>query len=242
MYFVYEPRSLRRIAIMGKKSKISSAINSENIRDIASDAIYDITYSVLTDVMTRLEKEDLINDVPKAIEIIDETTRNIGLDGIRLRRANIERRTNARGSTKGGNSGSSKASSSAVSTSSVAWIVHPKDKKLEYTKDMEIGRRYILRKMGTNKVVGLLSKTSIGDKKLSYGLKDEKTYTISSADHLLLNTRGFTVEQSNGNKKKKKVEEEEESSEDDGESSDESDYDEEETVVRKKKKYHKQRK
>lgn len=203
---------------MGKKKSSTSSVqelNVENIANIASDSIRDVIYSVLTDVITRLERENLITDVAQTIEIVDQVTSQVGIDGIRLRRANIERRLQSRKQA-----GSKSSSKKQIS---INWVTHPKDKKLEYSTDAEVARKYILRKIGTNSVVGLLDKSKLKDKKSGYGLKDEKTYTISSAEHLMLKTRGFEVEKKSSKSKLKfkKEESEEENSDEEEESEEE---------------------
>ncbi len=203
---------------MPKKSK---HINQENLAIVASDAVADLMHSLLTDVVTKIHEEGVANDIERVIQIVDEVSGAIGVEGIRLRRANVERRNVARRKAK-----SSKGSSaSSGSSSSILWIAHPKDKKLEYTKSIEIGKRYILRKSGTNKVVGLLDKNKVDDKKSGYGLKDDSTTVVNSAEMLMLKARGFELDK----KIKSRKEEESDEEESDEEESDEEESDEEES-------------
>jgi hypothetical protein len=213
--------------------KKHSKVNQDNIRAIASDAVSDVVYSVLTDVISRLEEQDLLKDLPKVIDTIDSVTSEIGMDGIKLRRANIERRLVAR---KG-----KKTMAPPRATTNVEWVPHPKDKKLEYTTGMEIGKRYVLRKVGTNKVVGLLDKNLVKDKKKGYGLNDDRLSVISSAEQLMLTGRGFDLDNKRVKQEPESETEEEEtdeesSGESSGEESDEESSDEEIPVVVKKKK------
>lgn len=209
--------------------KKHSKVNQDNIRAIASDAVSDIVYSVLTDVISRLEEQELLTDLPKVIDTIDSVTSEIGMDGIKLRRANIERRLVAR---KG-----KKTVAPPRATTNVEWVPHPKDKKLEYTTGMEVGKRYVLRKVGTNKVVGLLDKNLVKDKKKGYGLNDDRLSVISSAEQLMLTGRGFDLD----NKRVKQEPESESESESEEESDEEETESEEESeeeipvVVKKKK-------
>jgi hypothetical protein len=199
---------------------------------------------VLTDIISRLEEQELLTDLPKVIDTIDSVTSEIGLDGIKLRRANIERRLVARSGKK--------TMVPPRATSNVEWISHPKDKKLEYTTGIEIGKRYVLRKVGTNKVVGLLDKNLIKDKKKGYGLNDDRLSVISSAEQLMLTGRGFDLdnkrvkqelESESETDEESESETDEESSEDKSESeTDEESSEEELPVVVKKKKSKKSKK
>lgn len=213
-----------------KHTRNKTSLNQENIQAIASDAVSDIVYSILTDVISRLEEQELLTDLSKIIEVVDSVTSDIGLDGIKLRRANIERRLVAR---KG-----KKTIVPPRATANVEWVSHPKDKKLEYTTGIEIGRRYVLRKVGTNKVVGLLDKNLIKDKKKGYGLSDDRLSVISSAEQLMLTGRGFELDTkrvvtSSGSESEEESESDESEEESESES-DESESEEEVPVVVKK--------
>ncbi|KAG0020410.1 hypothetical protein BGZ82_011605 [Podila clonocystis] len=212
---------------MPKKPK---QITQENLATVASDAISDLMHSLLTDVVTRLHEEGVITDTDRAIQIVDEVSLATGIDGIRLRRANVERRNVARRKAK-------TPTKSSSTPNTVSWTIHPKDKKLEYTKSIEIGKRYILRKAGTNKVVGLLDKNKLDDKKSSYGLKDNSTMIVNSAEMLMLKARGFELDKKI--KARKEESSEEESSEEGSEESEESSEEEssEELPTKHRRKY-----
>lgn len=169
---------------MTKKGK---KINQENLANVASDAISDLMHSLLTDVVNKMQDDGVINDLDRAIEIVDEVSATIGVEGIRLRRANVERRNVSRRTTK-------VESKKSPGVTNVTWVPHPKDKKLEYTKAVEIGKRYVLRKVGTNRVMGLLDKTKVEDKKSGYGLKDDNLTIVNSAEMLMLRARGFEMD------------------------------------------------
>src|SRR5690349_3829376 len=126
------------------KGKKELEVDIKSLKTVASDAISDVVYSLLTDIFNKLSNDDLLTDVDRAVDIVNSVAEDVGFEGIRLRRANIERRNNAR---KERASGKTKREQKAVK-----WIIHPKDKRMEYTKDIEIGKRYVLRKIGTNKV------------------------------------------------------------------------------------------
>lgn len=205
---------------MTKKGK---KISQENLAIVASDAICDLMHSLLTDVINRMQEDNVITDLDRAIEIVDEVSNGIGVEGVRLRRANVERRNVSRRSTKAG-------TKKSPAVSNVVWVPHPKDKKLEYTKAIEIGKRYVLRKVGTNKVMGLLDKTKVEDKKSGYGLKDDALSVINSAEMLMLRARGFEmdkrvvaqVEEDSEEDSEKDSEEESEKEDSEEESEDES--------------------
>ncbi|KAG0067769.1 hypothetical protein BGZ89_005722 [Linnemannia elongata] len=210
---------------MPKKSKI----NQQNLANIASDAISDMMHSVLTDLVTRIMDEGLVTDVERLIQTVDEVTSSIGVDGIRLRRANVERRNVARRKAKGTSTKGSGSSAGSGTSATITWIAHPKDKKLEYTKSIEIGKKYILRKTGTNKVVGLLDKSKVDDKKSGYGLKDSAVGVVNSAEMLMLKARGFELDKKIKARKQETSSEEEDSEEEvsEEESVDEEDSEEE---------------
>ncbi|OAQ21968.1 hypothetical protein K457DRAFT_26560 [Linnemannia elongata AG-77] len=203
---------------MTKKSK---KINQENLANVASDAISDLMHSLLTDVVNKMQDDGVILDLDRAIEIVDEVSATIGVEGVRLRRANVERRNVSRRSTKVDNKKS-------PSVANVTWVPHPKDKKLEYTKAIEIGKRYVLRKVGTNRIMGLLDKTKVDDKKLGYGLKDDNLTIVNSAEMLMLRARGFEMDKRVVAAVDDSEEEDSEEDSDEEEDSDVEDSDEEE--------------
>lgn len=154
-------------------------IDKGNIRDLSSDLFADIIHSFATDLLKELYADSNIQDLDRAITTVNSVTKNISLNGIKLRKANIERRTKARKESMNDDNG-------IVDKEDVQWRKYRKDKKLEYTVDICINGKYPLKKRKEDVVVGLLTEDQLDD-----DYEDRGKYKMSSKEKEKVFTMGF---------------------------------------------------
>lgn len=164
---------------MKPNKRIEKGVDSDVVRDVSSDLFADIIYSFATDLLKELYKDDNIQDIDRAIATVNSVSKTISLNGIKLRKANIERRTKARKESVTDDDG-------VVEKEDVKWKKYRKDKKLEYTTDICINGKYPLKKRKEDVVVGLLT-----DEQLDDEFEDEGKYKMSSKEKEKIFTMGF---------------------------------------------------
>lgn len=162
-----------------KDKKIDKGVNSSIMRDVSTDLFADIIYSFATDLLKELNADGNIQDVDRAIETVNNVTKNISLNGIKLRKANIERRTNARKQNVD--------DTPVIDKEDVKWKKYPGDKKLEYTTDISINNKYPLKKRKQDVVVGLLTEDQLD------GSHDGE-YRMTSKEKEKIFTMGFVLD------------------------------------------------
>jgi hypothetical protein len=162
---------------MTKKGK--TKVDSSTIRDVSTDLFTDIIYSFATDLLKELNADGNIQDVDRAIETVNNVTKGISLNGIKLRKANIERRTNARKQNVD--------DTPVIDKEDVKWRKYPGDKKLEYTTDISINGKYLLKKRKQDVVVGLLTEDQLD------GSHDGE-YRMTSKEKEKVFTMGFVLD------------------------------------------------
>lgn len=154
---------------MAKKinKRIEQGVDGNNVRNMSSDLLADIIHSFATDLLKGLYKDGNIQDVERAIATVNAVTKEISLDGIKLRKANIERRTNARKQ--------SIDDTPTVVKEDVRWKKYRGDKKLEYTTDININNKYPLKKRKEDVVVGLLTEDQLdGEHDIKYKMSSKE--------------------------------------------------------------------
>jgi hypothetical protein len=163
------------------KKKISKGIRKETIQEVSTNLFTDAIYSFATDLLKELHKDNNIQDVDRAIATVNSVSKNISLNGIKLRKANIERRTKARKEGMSDDDGK-------VEKEDVKWKKCHHDKRLEFTYDICINGKYPLKKRKEDVVVGLVTKEQLdGD--------DEIKYKMSSKEKEKIFTMGFVPDE-----------------------------------------------
>ena len=145
----------------------------------------DAIYSFATDLLKELYADDNIQDVDRAIATVNSVAKGISLNGMKLRKANIERRTNAR----------KEDVEVPIVKEDVRWIKYRKDKKLEYTRDITINNKHPLKKRKEDVVVGLLTEEQLDDE-----FEDDGKYKMSSKEKDKVFTMGFVPDVEYGRK------------------------------------------
>jgi hypothetical protein len=163
---------------MKSKKQIDKGVDEDAIRNVSSDLFADIIHSFATDLLKELYADDNIQDIDKAIATVNSVTKNISLNGIKLRKANIERRTDARKKDKD--------DVPMVNKDDIKWKKYRKDKKLEYTTDINVHGKYPLKKRKEDVVVGLLTEDQLDD-----DYEDSGKYKMSSKEKERIFTMGF---------------------------------------------------
>jgi len=167
------------IAMTKKSSKrIKQGIDGDAIRDMSSDLLTDAIYSFATDLLKELYADDNVQDLDRAIATVNTITKGISLNGIKLRKANIERRTNARKQ--------SIDDTPIIAKEDVRWKKYRKDKKLEYTTDITINGKHPLKRRKEDAVVGLLTEEQLDEE-----YEDVGKYKMSSKEKEQIFTMGF---------------------------------------------------
>jgi len=161
---------------MGKKTK---SIDKESFGNMASDILTDVLYSFTTDLIKNLHEDGNIQDVDLAIATVIRTAEEISIHGLKLRKANIERRTMSKKKTVQEIIG--------VEKEDVSWTKYSKNKKLEYTTDFDIYGKYPLKKRKEDVVVGLLTMEQLEDDEW----EDTGKYKIGSKEKEKLFSMGF---------------------------------------------------
>jgi hypothetical protein len=162
---------------MKANKRIDKGINQDAIHDFSSNLVADVIHSFATDLLKELFADDNLQDVDRAIATVNSVTKAITLNGIKLRKANIEKRTAAKKEKATDDDG-------IVEKKSVKWKKYRKDKRLEYTTSICINGKYPLKKRKEDVVVGLLTKDQLdGD--------DEIKYKMSSKEKEKIFTMGF---------------------------------------------------
>lgn len=156
------------IYIMSKKNKI----DKETTRNMASDILTDAIYSFTTDLLKELYEDGNLQDLERAIATVNNVTKSISRNGIKLRKANIERRTASRKDVE----------NVEINKDDVEWTRYSKDKKLEYTTDIVVNGKYIIKKRKQDIVVGLLMED------------DEIKYKLSSKEKEKIFGMGFVLD------------------------------------------------
>jgi hypothetical protein len=141
---------------MKTNKRIEKGINSEAMHDLSSDLFADLIYSFATDLLKELHADGNIQDVDRAIATVNSVTKGIALNGIKLRKASIERRTKAKKESTTDDDG-------VVEKEDVKWKKYRKNKRLEYTMDICINGKHPLKKRKEDVVVGLLTKDQLDD-------------------------------------------------------------------------------
>lgn len=167
---------------MSSRKKIKEGINRNEMENVAKDLLVDAFYSFATDLLREMHEDGNIRDLDKAILAVNTVTRGIASNGINLRRANIERRTNAR---------KKKVEEVEIDKEEIKWRKYPKNKSLEYTTDFKVGNKYILKKRKEDVVVGLLKEEQLED-----DYEDKGKYKLGSRDKEKLFAMGFTCDTS----------------------------------------------
>jgi hypothetical protein len=167
---------------MKPNKRIDKGINSDTMHDLSSDLFADLIYSFATDLLKELHADDNIQDVDRAIATVNSVTKSISLNGIKLRKANIERRTKA----KKENAIDDDDDDGIVEKQDVKWKKYRKDKRLEYTLNICINGKYPLKKRKEDVVVGLLTKDQLDD-----DYDEEIRYKMSSKEKEKIFTMGF---------------------------------------------------
>jgi len=164
---------------MTKKTnkQIEKGVDENIIRDMSSDLFTDAIYSFATDLLKELYADDNIQDVDRAIATVNTVAKGISLNGMKLRKANIERRANARKQS---------VDETPVIKEDVRWKKYRKDKKLEYTLDISINGKHPLKKRKEDVVVGLLTEEQLDDE-----FEDDGKYKMSSKEKEKVFTMGF---------------------------------------------------
>lgn len=157
-------------------------IDKDNIRNLSTDLFADVIHSFATDLLKELYADSNIQDLDRAITTVNSVTKNISLNGIKLRKANIERRTKARKESMNDDNG-------VVEKEDVEWKKYRKNKKLEYTTDICINGKYPLKKRKEDVIVGLLTEDQLDD-----DYKDKGKYKMSSKEKEKIFTMGFVPE------------------------------------------------
>ncbi|KAG0201753.1 hypothetical protein BGX28_005528 [Mortierella sp. GBA30] len=164
---------------MKSTKRIDKGVDNDAIRDMSSDLFADIIYSFATDLLKELYADGNIQDVDRAIATVNTVTKSIALNGVKLRKANIERRTKAKKESVIDDSG-------VVEKEDVKWKKYRKDKKLEYTMDICINGKHPLKKRKEDVVVGLLTEEQLSD-----DYEDNGKYKMSSKEKEQMFTMGF---------------------------------------------------
>ncbi|KAF9390686.1 hypothetical protein CPB97_008649 [Podila verticillata] len=167
---------------MKSNKRIDKGVDTNAIRDMSSDLFTDVIYSFATDLLKGLCEDDNIQDLDRAIATVNSVTKNISLNGIKLRKASIERRTKAKKEGVTDDDG-------LVEKEDVEWKKYPKNKKLEYTTDICINGKYPLKKRKEDVVVGLLTEDQLDD-----DYEDNGKYKMSSKEKEKIFTMGFVPE------------------------------------------------
>lgn len=158
---------------MPKKIK---GIDKESIDNLASDLVADAIYSFATDLLRELHADENIQDLERAIATVNRVTKSISSNGLKLRKANVERRTQ------------SKKEQIVINKDEVGWTRYPGDKKLEYTTDIMVNNKYILKMRKKDIVVGLLAENQLD------GDDDAGVYKMSSKEKQQVFTIGFVLD------------------------------------------------
>ena len=159
--------------IMPKKIK---GIDKGSINNLASDLIADAIYSFATDLLRELHADENIQNLERAIATVNHVTKNISSNGLKLRKANVERRTQ------------SKKEQAVIDKDDVEWTRYAGDKKLEYTTDIMVNNKYILKMRKKDVVVGLLTENQLD------GDDDTGVYKMSSKEKQQVFTMGFSLD------------------------------------------------
>ncbi len=163
---------------MTKKNKrIEQGIDQNAIQAMSTDIFTDAIYSFATDLLKELCADDNIQDLDRAIASVNAVTKRITLDGIKLRKANIVRRTNARKQ--------SVDDTPTIAKEDIKWRKYRKNKKLEYTTDVSVNGKYILKKRKEDIVVGLITEEQLEDD------EDDGEYKMTSKEKEKVFTMGF---------------------------------------------------
>lgn len=161
---------------MGKKTK---PIDKESFGNMASDMFIDVLYSFTTDLIKNLHEDKNIKDIDRAIAMVNKTAEDISIHGLKLRKANIERRTLSKKKTVQDIIG--------INKEDVTWTKYHKNKRLEYTTDFDIGGKYPLKKRKEDIVVGLITMEQLEDDEW----EDTGKYKIGSEEKEKLFSMGF---------------------------------------------------
>ncbi|KAG0094118.1 hypothetical protein BGZ92_007643 [Podila epicladia] len=167
---------------MKSNKRIDKGVDINVIRDMSSDLLTDVIYSFATDLLKGLCEDGNIQDLDRAVATVNSITKNISSNGIKLRKASIERRTKAKKEGVTDDDGS-------VEKEDVEWKKYPKNKKLEYTTDICINGKYPLKKRKEDVVVGLLTQDQLDD-----DYEDNGKYKMSSKEKEKIFTMGFVPE------------------------------------------------
>jgi hypothetical protein len=170
-------------------SIINPKFDKKLLLQVASDATTDLIYSYITDVFNKFVQKGIIthDKVDEAISAIEEVNQEINLNGIRLRRATIDRRIQDR----------KKAPSKASRVKKeLEWKNHPFNDNIKYSPEFTIRGKYplIIEKDNKKYMVGLLSKNELENKKTQYGLINPDTLKLSGTDILLAAKDGFLID------------------------------------------------
>jgi hypothetical protein len=196
---------------MPKKNKKEPKLDMVSFSNMSSDLIKDLMYTFATQCITTLDDRGILTNLSDGIDAFNHVAETMAGNGVVLRRALIERRSVQKKEVREKTGGKSKKV-----TKDIKWNRHPDDKTLEYTKDIVVGNRYLLKKTGSNAVVGLLEPSALKSKKSRHGLDTPGTFRLEKNDVVAVTGHGFLVSKVyNGKKvtkmsKKTEVEEEEE--------------------------------
>jgi hypothetical protein len=158
--------------------RIEQGVDRDTMHDMSSDILTDAIYSFTTDLLRELYADDNIQDLDRAIASVNAVTRKVALDGIKLRKANIVRRTNARKQ--------SIDDTPTIAKKDIKWKKYRKNKKLEYTTDVDVNGKYMLKKRKEDTVVGLLTKEQLDDES-----EDDGEYKMTSKEKEKVFTMGY---------------------------------------------------
>jgi hypothetical protein len=136
----------------GKKIK---GINADAMHEMASNMFADVIHSFATDLLKGLLEDGNLQDLDRAIATVNSVTGDIVTNGIKLRKANIERRTKAKKEAADDNG--------VIEKENVKWKKYPGNKRLEYTMDICINGKYPLKKRKEDIVVALLTEDQLED-------------------------------------------------------------------------------
>lgn len=170
------------LGTMKTNKRIDKGINGDTMRDLSSDLFADLIYSFATDLLKELHEDGNIQDVDRAIATVNSVTKSISLNGVKLRKASIERRTKARKEDATDDDG-------VVEKEDIKWKKYRKNKRLEYTLDICINGKYPLKKRKEDVVVGLLTKDQLDD-----DYDGEIKYKMTSKEKEKIFTMGFVPE------------------------------------------------
>jgi len=136
-------------------SKKIKGINVNAMHEMASNTFADVIHSFATDLLKELLEDGNLQDVDRAIATVNSVTGGIVTNGIKLRKASIERRTKAKKEAADDNG--------MVDKENVKWKKYPGNRRLEYTMDICINGKYPIKKRKEDVVVALLTEDQLED-------------------------------------------------------------------------------